>query len=136
MNRCMDQNDGGVDLMQTLLRGFTAMRRAVVYDPKQPFTGTIWFFSQHLLDQATKWCNTRLRLTSPHYMSPTHVPRGQILQRTAAPVFVFNIGRSPRCGRQGGIAAKADLVAGLLVGAQNMVLGTQRLALPHARIEV
>ena len=33
VDRCMDQNDPGIDLPQPRLRGFPAMRRVVVHDP-------------------------------------------------------------------------------------------------------
>src|SRR4029453_4704100 len=105
------------------------MRRAVVHNPKQPFTRPIRFLSQHLLDQPAKGFNASLRFTPAYYISPTHIPGRQILQGTTALVFVLDIGRAPRCGRQGRMAAAAGLDAGLLVGTENVVLGTQALAL-------
>src|SRR4029450_1449191 len=81
VDRCMDQNDTRIDLAQPLLRGFTTMRRAVIHDPKQPFTRPIGFLSQHLLDQPAKGFNTAPRFTPAHYVPPAYVPGGQILQR-------------------------------------------------------
>src|SRR5262245_49745833 len=112
------------------------MRRAIVHNPKQPFPRPIRFLRQHLLDQPAKGFNPGCRFTPTHHISPAYVPGGQILQGTTALVFVLDIGRSPRCERQGGMAAAAGLDTGLLVGAEDVVLGTQGLALPHARIEV
>src|SRR5262245_49402228 len=112
------------------------MRRAVVHNPKQPFTRPIRFLSQHLLDEPAKGFNTGCRLTPTYHVSSTHVPGSQILQGTTALVFILDIGRAPRCGRQGGMAAAAGLDAGLLVGAEHVVLGPQALAWPHARIQV
>src|SRR5215813_6520939 len=132
----MDQNDTRIDLPQPLLRGGTAMRRAVVYHPKQPFPRPIGFLCQHLLDQLAKGFNTRPRFTPAHDISPAYVPGGQILQGPLALVFVFNIGRAARRGRQGGMATAAGLDAGFLVGAEDVVLGPQGFALPQARIEV
>src|SRR5262249_31276867 len=132
----MTQNDTRIDLTQPLLRGGTAMRRAVVYDPKQPFPRPIGFLCQHLLDQPAKGFNTDPRFTPAHDISPAYVPSGKILQGTLAFVFVLNIGRSAWCGRQGGMATAAGLDAGLLVGAEDVVLVPQGCALPHARIEV
>src|SRR5262245_29101769 len=40
---CMDQHDTSIDLMPPRLRGGTAMRRAVVHDPKQPCPRPIGF---------------------------------------------------------------------------------------------
>src|SRR5215468_1145065 len=133
---CMDQNDTRIDLTQPLLRGSPAMRRAVVYNPKQPFPRPIGFLCQHLLDQPAKGCNTGPRFTPAHDIAPAYVPGGQILQGPLALIFVLNIGRAARRRRQGGMATVAGLDAGLLVGAQDVVLGPQGFALPQARIEV
>src|SRR5215813_14591811 len=133
---CMDQNDTRIDLPQPLLRGGPAMRRAVVHNPKQPFPRPIGFLCQHLLDQPAKGFNTGPRFTPAHDIAPTHVPGSQILQSPLTLVFVLNIGRSARRGRQGGMATVAGLDAGLLVGAEDVVLGPQGFALPQARIEV
>ena len=37
----MDQQDTGIDATQPLLRGFTAMQRAVVHEPGKSFAGTV-----------------------------------------------------------------------------------------------
>src|SRR5439155_2766591 len=136
VDRCMDQNDTRIDLTQPLLRGGTAMRRAVVHDPKQPCTRPRGFLSQHLLDQPAKGFNPGRRFTPPYDIPPADVPGGQILQGTTALIFVFGIGRSFRRGRQGRMAPAAGLDAGLLIGAEDVVLRPQGLALPPARIEV
>src|SRR5262245_3264999 len=112
------------------------MRRAVVHDPKQPFTGPIWFLRPHLLDQPAKGCNTGRPFTPAHDVPPADIPGGQILQGPPALVFVLDIGRAARGWRQGGMATAAGLNAGLLVGTEDVVLGPQGLALPPARIEV
>src|SRR6266446_8976366 len=133
---CMDQNDPRIDLTQPLLRGVTAMRRAIVHDPKQPFTRPIGFLSQHLLDQPAKGFNTGRKFTSAYDVPPADVPSCQILQGTTALVFILDISRSARRGRQGGMATAAGLDTGLLIGAEDVVLGSQGLALPQARVEV
>src|SRR5439155_25006379 len=74
--------------------------------------------------------------TSSHHMSPTNVPGGQIWQGPTALVCVLDRGRAARRGRPRGMATAAGLAAGLLVGAQDGVLGTQGLALPQTRREV
>src|SRR6266571_1201811 len=132
----MDQNDTGIDPAQPLARGCTAMRRTIVHDPKQSFAGTVWFLRQHLLDQSAKGGYAGLRFTPAQYIPPTYIPGSQILQGTAALVLVFDIGRSAHCKRQGRVAADAGLDAGLLVGAEDVVLGAKALALPSAGIQV
>src|ERR687896_322912 len=41
MDRGMNQDDAGINLTQSPLRGLTPMRRAVVHDPEQAFRGTV-----------------------------------------------------------------------------------------------
>jgi len=136
VDRGMDQNDTGIDLAQPLPRSCAAMRRAIVHDPKQPFAGTVRFLRQHLVDQSAKGYHASRRFTPTYHVPPAHIPCGQIWQGAAALVFVFDIGRSARCGGQGGMAADAGLDAGLLVGTEDVVLGAKALALPSAGIQV
>src|SRR2546423_5035677 len=136
MERGMNKMNTGTGLPLPLLRAGAAMGRAIVDDPKQPFTRPIGFLSQHLLDQPAKGCNTSRQLTPAHDISPADVPGSQILQGSSALVFVLDIGRSARRGRQRGRATAAGLEAGLLVGTENVVLGPQEFALPQARIKV
>src|SRR2546422_8544782 len=117
----MAKNDRKFALPQPLLRGGTAMRRAVVHDPKQPFTRPIGFLSQHLLDQPAKGLNPSRRFTSPYDMPPADVPGGQILQGTTALIFVLDRGRSAWRRTQGRMAPAAGLDAGLLIGAEDGV---------------
>src|SRR5438093_13135836 len=109
---------------------------SIVHDPKQSFAGTEWFIAQHLLDQSAKGGYAGLRFTPAQYIPPTYIPGSQILQGTAALVLVFDRGRSAHGWRQGRVAADAGLDAGLLVGAEDVVLGAKALALPSARIQV
>ena len=106
------------------------MRRAIVHDPEQAFPGSIRFLSQHLMDQPAKWLDAGYRFTPSHHVPPANIPGGQILQGTAALVFVLDAGWSVRGGGQGWVAADAGLNAGLLVGTEDRVLGAKGLALP------
>ena len=74
---CLDQNETRIALPQPLLRGGTAMRRAVVHDPKQPFPRPLGFLGQHRLDQPAQGCNTGPRFTPAQAISPAYVPGGQ-----------------------------------------------------------
>jgi hypothetical protein len=132
----MDQKDTGIDLMQPRLRSCAALRRAVVHDPEPPFAGPLRFLSQHVVDQPAKGFAARRRFTPSPHVPPAHLPRGQILQRAPALVFVLNVGRSARRGREGGMAAEAGLEARLFISTEDGVLGAEGGALPEARIEV
>jgi len=133
---CLDQTDTRIDLTQPLLRGVTAMRRAIVHDPKQPFTRPLGFLRQPLLDQAAKGFHTGCQFTPAHDIPPANVPGSQILPGSTTLGCVLELGRSARCGRQRGMATAAGLDAGLLLGAEDVVLGPQGYALPQARLEV
>ena len=132
----MDQNATGINLLQALYGGGSAMRRAIVDDPEQPCAGTVRFLCQHLVDQSAKGFNPGRRFTAPYHIPPVYIPCGEILQGPTALVFVLDIGRSAWPGRQRGMTADAGLNTGLLVGTEDVVLGAKALALPLAPIEV
>jgi hypothetical protein len=96
MDRGMEQDDTGIGLMQPLLCSFTTMRRAIVHNPEQAFPGSIRFLRQHLMDQPAKWFDAGGRFTPSHHAPPANLPCGQILQGTAALVFVLDVGWSVR----------------------------------------
>jgi hypothetical protein len=97
----MEQNDTGINLTQPLLCSFTTMRRAIVHDPEQAFPGSIRFLSQPLMDQPAKGFDAGCRFTPSHHVPPANIPGGQIVQGTAALVFVLDAGWSVRGGGQG-----------------------------------
>lgn len=61
---------------------------------------------------------------------------GHIGQHAVSFVFEFHPSRTPRPGRLGGRDAFAGLQAGLLVGADHVIIRSQRLALVEALVEV
>src|SRR5262249_58448864 len=74
--------------------------------------------------------------TAPYDVPLAHIPCGQILQGASTLVFCLDVSRSARRWGQRGMAGAAGLDARLLIGAENVIVGAQGLALPHARIEV
>jgi hypothetical protein len=98
----MDQNETRSALTPPLLRGSTAMRRAVVPDPEPPFARPRRFLSQHLVDEPTKRANARRRFTTAYHIPSAHIPCGQVLQGPPALVVVRDIGRSTRWGGREG----------------------------------
>jgi hypothetical protein len=80
VGRCMDPPGTSIDLLQPLLRGVTAMRRALVHAPQQPVTRSLGFLSQPRLDPAAQGGHPRRRGTPAPALSPPDVPGGQIWQ--------------------------------------------------------
>ena len=132
----MDQNATGINLLQALYRGCSAMRRAIVDNPEQPCAGTVRFLCQYLVDPSAKGVNPGRRCTATHHIPSVSIPCGEILPSPTALVCVLDRGRSAQPRQQRGMTADAGLHAGLLVGTEDVVLGAKALALPLASIEV
>jgi hypothetical protein len=132
----MDQSDPGIDLVQASLCSFAAMRRAVIHDPEQAVARTIGFLSQHLVHQLAKRLDAGRGFTTAPPIPSANVPSGQILQRPATFVFIFDTSHSVWPRRQSRMAADTRLEAGLFIGAEDVVLGAKRRVLPEARIPI
>src|SRR5713101_9665396 len=64
------------------------------------------------------------------------VPRGQVLQRSASLVLLLHARGLMRAGWQGGVNAAASLDTGLLIGADDVLVRPQRLALPTTGVQI
>ena len=136
VDRGMDQDDAGIDLLQPCLCGFAAMRRAVVHNPGQTLPRAIRLLHQYVVHQPAKGLDAGGRFTPPHHVPPADVPGRQVLQRATAIIFELDTLVPGWCRTQAGVTTEAGLEARFLVGTENMVLGAQRLALLGARIQV
>ena len=112
------------------------MRRPVVHNPEQAFPGLIGFLGQHLVDQTPKRLDASRGLTPSHDIPPAYIPGGQVLQRPAPLVFVLDAQGVPWGRRQAGMTAAPRLDTGFFVGTENVILGSQPLALPEPCIQV
>jgi hypothetical protein len=136
VDRGLEPDDAGIDLLQSRRRRFAAMRRAVVHDPQQACSGTLWCLRQHWGHELAARRDAGRRFTPAPHLAPAPVPRGQIWQGPPALVRVFATGRAVGGGVQGRMAAVAGWDAGLRVGTEHVVLGAKRLTLPGARRQV
>src|SRR6266540_4347567 len=76
----------------------TAMRRAVVHDPKDALGRTVWLLGHHFSHQTVHRRNTVFRLATAEDFGPMHVPSGEVRAGAFTEVFMLTrIGR-PQAG--------------------------------------
>jgi hypothetical protein len=78
-------------------------------------------FAHDLSDQTFEGSDAGLALVAAEQLGAMDIPGRDIGPGTGAAVFVLNVDRPPRLGRQGGMFAPARLEAGLLIGAEYIV---------------
>src|SRR5260370_29358261 len=84
----------------------------------------------------TKGFNAGGRFTASHDVATANVPGSQILQGSASLVFEFDPARSAGSHVQSGMAADARLNAGLLVRADDVIVGAKGFIAPKPRIKI
>jgi len=132
---CMHDDDAWVTVPQFVGGALATMRRAVVHDPEHASRRTVRFLIHDLIDQASECRLACVRFTAAEDLSAMDIPRGQILQRSAALVFVLDTGRLERTRRQRWMASTTDLDAGLLIGAEHVLIRPEWLTLPGAGVQ-
>src|SRR5215208_489535 len=136
MSGKVDEPQVGPRSLKAFHRSLAPMRRAVVHYPEHPLGGGVGLLSHHLIDQPTEGLNAVLRFPAPEELRPMHVPGCQVSQRPFSFVLVLHAHKPSLVGRQGQLAAMASLNGGLLVGRDDVLLGTERLTLPLTLVEV
>ena len=136
MDRRVYQYDSLVTPTHTLHRHLASMRRAVVHDEEQLCCILVGILLQHLIHQQTKRLDPRLLLASSHDDSTMHVPRRQILQRAVPLVFRFDPPSLFRSGRCFLMPTPSSLDTRLFIHAEHIICPPQRLAFPHACVQV
>ena len=114
----------------------TAVCRAVVHDPKDPARRSVRLLLHHLAHQAVHWSDSVFGLTATKQFGTMDVPSSQVGPRPGAAVFVFDLHRATRKGRQRGMPTATSLDTGFLVGAEDEIGGVQRLAVPAPLVQV
>jgi hypothetical protein len=114
----------------------TAMARTIVHNPEDAVRRTIGLLTHNLGDQAIERGDTGFLLTAAEDLGSAHVPSRQISPSAFPLVLMFDIAGAAGGRRQARVPSAAGLDAGFLIGAQNVVVGGQRKALPGAGIEV
>ena len=104
------------------------MGRAVVGDEEHATSATIRFLAHYLGDQALERGDAGLAFAAAEQLGAMHIPSSEIGQRTGARIFVLDVNRTPRGGRQREMLAPSGLDAGLLVSAEHVVAWSQGFA--------
>ena len=136
MNRAVDQDHVREGRSEPLDGGVATVRGAVVGDPENATRRRVRRLRHHLGDQSIERDDPGRRLAPTEDLGPMDVERGQVGQGATARVFVFDAHRLSRGGGRGGMQPHAGLNAGLFIGAENEIVGAQRMAVPPASIEV
>ena len=78
----------------------TAVRRAIIDDPKYAPGRAVRLLTHDLRDQAVERGNPGLALTAAEQLGAMDVPGSNIGPSTGAGVFVLDVNRPPRCWRE------------------------------------
>jgi hypothetical protein len=136
VHRRMDEDTALINVAHALLRRFPPMRRAVLHTPEQASSGAIRWLAQHLMDQTPTGLDACGGFTLSDDVSPAHIPHGQVLERSATLLCMFDAEGVPGGRRKACMTTASRLHARCLVGAEAIIRGTERLAMLDARIEV
>ena len=112
------------------------MRGAVVHDPEHTAGVAVRWLGHDLGDETVEGHDTSGFLTAAEELRAVDIERGQVGPGAAARVLMFDSSGLVRTRGQGGVLADAGLNAGLLIGADHELLGSQGRALPVPRVEV
>jgi len=136
VNRGVDEDDVGPFGAQPSGGALATVRRAIVDNPEYAPRGAVGLLAHDLSDQTFEGGDAGLALAAAEQLGAMDIPGRDIGPSTGATVFVLNVNRPPRSGRQRGMFASARLDAGLLVGAEHIIARSQGFVLPPALVEV
>src|SRR5262245_30073168 len=109
MHRCVNQSRIGMALLQAALSNLAAVRRSVVHDPEDTVGRSVGFLGHDLIDQSHEWLDSRVFFAATENQTTTDVPRRQVLQCPAAPIFELNSRGRAGLGRQAGMDSEPGL---------------------------
>src|SRR5215475_6208055 len=136
VNRRVHHQQLGVSLRQTTHGGFAPVRGAIIDDPENTLGAAVGLLFHDLRHQAAKGLKTSRGFTPSHDEPPADIPGGQVLQGSAALVFVLNPHRAPGRGGQTRMAAEASLDTGLFISTDDVLFGAKWRPLPIPRIQI
>jgi hypothetical protein len=136
VDRSMDEDDIGPFGAQSSSSALAAMRGAVVDDPEHAAGRPVRLLAHDLRDQAFEGSDAGFSLASAEQLGVADVPRSDVGPRAGPSIFVFDVKRAPRSGRQWWMFAPACLDARLLVGAEHKIKRPQGFVVPPTLIQV
>ena len=93
-------------------------------------------FAHDLINQTFEGGNAGLALAAAEQLGAMNVPGRDIGPSIGTTVFVLDVDRPSRLGRQRGMFTTARLDAGLLVGAEHIIAWSQGFVLPPALVDI
>src|SRR3990172_450284 len=136
MYRRVDHGDARPPASKSLGAALAAVGRTVVHHPEDAGSGAIRLLGHHLGYQTVEAGNASLLLTAAVDLRPSNVPGREVRPRALALILVFHPHGFADSRWGSGMAALAGLDAGLLVGREDAIAGTERGALPEAFVQV
>lgn len=116
--------------------GLPAVDGGVVQDPEDAPGAVVGGSGHHVADEAVEVDDAGAWRAGAEDLGAAHVPRGDVGERAAPFVLVFDAKGPVRRGRTRGMDASARLNARLLVGAEDKVPVAEGLSLPAPLVEV
>ena len=132
----VDQDEARILLLESLYRGWAAMRGAVVDNPEHA-PGVVVGRARHdLFDETVKRGHAGAGFAAAEYASVVNIECGQISPGPATFIFMFDFHRRTGLSRQTGVTRAPGLDAGFLVGRDDEFVAPKRFSVPHALVEV
>jgi len=114
----------------------SAVRRAVVDDPKDATSRAIRFSAHDLVDQSIEGGDSGVAFTATEELGSVDIPGGQVSPGPLALVVMFDSHGSPRHRPSRGVNASSGLDAGFLVCRDDELVHPQRSTVPSAGVEI
>ena len=136
MDGSVNEHQIRILLLQSCHGARTAVRRAVVDDPKHAARVSIERPRHDLFDQSVERGDTGGGLAAPKEPSLMHIQGGQVGPGAGALVLMLDLHYRPGPGRRRRVAAAASLNVRLLIGGDHEVISGQGVLLPDALVEI
>jgi hypothetical protein len=136
MDRRVNRDNVFPSLDKPGIGSIPTMRRAVIHNPENPSRRTVRLLAHDLLNQPFKRFDPGFSFTSAENLRTVNVPGSKIGRRPFSFVFVFNAHHTTSLGRQGLCLSLPSLDAGLLVCRDDVIVRSERDALPNLLIQV
>jgi hypothetical protein len=125
-----------LSLSQSPNRCLTAMRGAIINNPENPASRSVWLNPHHLIDQSAERVDSGLILASTQDSTAANVPSSQVLQGADPLIVMFHSHGASRTRRQSRVTSESGLDARLLIRADDVVPTAQRFTLPGSSVQV
>ena len=136
VDRGVDEDYIGPFIAQTLGGFLASMSGTVVHDPKDTASRFVGLLAHDFANQSVHRSDAALDFAATEELGAMNIPGSQVGPGTFAEVLVFEARRTVGRRRQGWLFTAAGLNARLFVCGDDVIIGTQRGALPDAFIKI